>query len=110
MASIAPCSKPQPKPNWSARVQASPTSPRRSGCGQVDPIGGSAATVGSDESCSPVGPPGGGVKSLAPLGARYRVGLTHRFFLAPGGLNYFVEIKEFKQHRDQRAIAIRVIA
>jgi hypothetical protein len=39
----------------------------------------------------------GGYKSLRPLGARYRMGLTRRFFIAPGLLNYFPEIKEFKR-------------
>jgi hypothetical protein len=59
--------------------------------------------------CASVAPPKGGVKSLVPLGPRYRVGLTHRFFLLAGGLNYFLEIKEFKHDRETRAIAIRVI-
>src|SRR3954447_20884293 len=105
MASIAPCRKPRPKPNWSVRVQASPTSRRRSGCGQGEPIGGSAATVGTDEMRISCPPPGGGKISGA-FRARYRSGLTHRLFLAAGGLDYFPEIKHFKAARLTRPMWI----
>src|SRR3954464_7211752 len=39
---------------------------------------------------------GGGVKSLAPFGARYRVGLTHRFFLRSKTFEYFSRNQRFK--------------
>jgi hypothetical protein len=44
---------------------------------------------------------GGGVKISTGSRARYRSGLMRRFFLAPGALNFFLEIKEIK--RGERA-------
>lgn len=40
---------------------------------------------------------GGGHQISTTFWGRYRMGLTHRFFIQLGGLNYFLEIKEFKR-------------
>jgi hypothetical protein len=52
----------------------------------------------------------GGHQISTTFWGRYRMGLTHRFFIALGGLNYFPEIKEFKRRRTLGESRLRVVA
>ena len=61
------------------------------------PLGAFAPKTSKLNTKSP--PQGEGGLNLWDLGARYRMGLTHRFFLVAGGLIIFPEIKEFKRCR-----------
>ncbi len=54
------------------------------------------------------GPRGeGGIRSLRQSGARYRTGLTHRFFMVAGLLNCFLGIKQIKARHVRFQVLIR---